>query len=61
QEVIPIVYKKKTSSKLESALNAVSAKLTTKDLLELNKEVSGDSKTDPAVAAKNWLKKAGLN
>ena len=61
QEVIPIVYKKKTSSKLEDALNAVSAKLTTKDLLELNKEVSGDSKTDPAVAAKNWLKKAGLN
>jgi osmoprotectant transport system substrate-binding protein len=60
QEVIPIVYKKKTSSKLEDALNAVSAKLTTKDLLELNKEVSGDSKTDPAVAAKNWLKKAGL-
>ena len=60
QEVIPIVYKKKASSKLEDALNAVSAKLTTKDLLELNKEVSGDSKTDPAVAAKNWLKKAGL-
>jgi osmoprotectant transport system substrate-binding protein len=61
QEVIPIVYKKKTSSKLESALNAVSAKLTTKDLLSLNSEVSGSSKTAPETAAKNWLKKAGLN
>ncbi len=60
QEVVPIVYKKKTSSKLESTLNAVSAKLTTKDLLALNSQVSGASKTDPAVAAKNWLKSVGL-
>lgn len=60
QEVVPVVYKKSTSPKLESTLNAVSAKLTTKDLLELNTQVSGDSKTDPATAAKNWLKKAGL-
>jgi len=60
QEVVPVVFKKKTSAKLESALNAVSAKLTTKDLLALNSQVSGDSKTDPAVAAKQWLKKAGL-
>jgi osmoprotectant transport system substrate-binding protein len=61
QEVLPVVYKKKTSAKLESVLNAVSAKLTTKDLLSLNSKVSGDSKTDPAVAAKAWLKSAGLN
>jgi osmoprotectant transport system substrate-binding protein len=60
QEVIPIVYKKSTSATLESTLNAVSAKLTTKDLLSLNTQVSGDSKTDPAVAAKAWLKSAGL-
>lgn len=60
QEVIPIVYKKKTSAKLESALNAVSAKLTTKDLLALNSEVTGASKTAPETAAKNWLAKAGL-
>jgi osmoprotectant transport system substrate-binding protein len=38
----------------------VSAALTTKDLTELNNEVSGTSKTDPAVAAKNWLKKENL-
>jgi osmoprotectant transport system substrate-binding protein len=41
-------------------VNKVSAALTTKDLIELNTEVSGDSKTDPGVAAKNWLKKANL-
>jgi len=60
QEVVPVVFKKRTSAKLESVLNAVSAKLTTKDLLALNSQVSGDSKTDPAVAATAWLKKAGL-
>jgi osmoprotectant transport system substrate-binding protein len=60
QEVVPIVSTSKISAKLTSVLNKVSAKLTTKDLLSLNGEVSGSSKTDPAVAAKNWLKQANL-
>jgi osmoprotectant transport system substrate-binding protein len=60
QEVVPIVSSSKVNAKLTSVLNKVSAKLTTADLLELNTEVSGDSKTDPAVAAKNWLAKANL-
>ena len=60
QEVVPIVSASKVNAKLTSVLNKVSAALTTKDLLALNGEVSGDSKTDPAVAAKNWLKKANL-
>jgi osmoprotectant transport system substrate-binding protein len=60
QEVVPIVSTSKVNAKLTSVLNKVSAKLTTADLLELNTEVQGDSKTDPAVAAKNWLKKANL-
>jgi osmoprotectant transport system substrate-binding protein len=60
QEVVPIVSTSKVNAKLTSVLNKVSAKLTTADLLELNTEVSGDSKTDPAVAAKNWLAKANL-
>jgi osmoprotectant transport system substrate-binding protein len=60
QEVVPIVSSSKVNAKLTSVLNKVSAKLTTADLLELNTEVSGDSKTDPAVAAKNWLSKANL-
>ena len=60
QQVVPVVFKKKSSAKLESVLNQVSAKLTTKDLLALNARVSGDSKTQPDVAAKDWLKKAGI-
>jgi len=60
QQVIPLVYKSKASSKLGDVLNKVSAKLTTKDLLALNAEVSGDKKTQPDVAAKDWLKSAGL-
>jgi osmoprotectant transport system substrate-binding protein len=60
QEVVPIVSTSKDSAKLASVLNKVSAALTTKDLLQLNTEVSGTSKTDPAVAAKNWLAKANL-
>jgi osmoprotectant transport system substrate-binding protein len=60
QEVVPIVSTSKVNAKLTSVLNKVSAKLTTKDLLSLNGEVTGDSKTDPAVAAKNWLAKANL-
>ena len=60
QEVVPIVTKKLATAKLRGILNAVDAKLTTSGLLALNEEVTGASKTDPAVAATNWLKKEGL-
>lgn len=60
QQVVPLVNKNKTSAKLESVLNSVSEKLTTKDLLALNSEVSGDAKTQPDVVAKAWLKKSGI-
>lgn len=60
QQVIPLVSSNKNSSKLAGVLNKVSAALTTQDLLELNTRVSGDSKTDPAQAAKDWLAKAKL-
>ncbi len=60
QEVVPIVSSSKVNAKLTSVLNKVSAALTTKDLLSLNTEVSGASKTDPAVAAKKWLAQANL-
>jgi osmoprotectant transport system substrate-binding protein len=60
QEVVPIVTKKLATAKLRGILNAVDAKLTTSGLLALNEEVTGSAKTDPAVAATNWLKKEGL-
>jgi len=38
----------------------VSAKLTTKDLLEFNKRISGDEKADPKTVASDWLKQNGF-
>ena len=60
QQVIPLVSASKNSTKLADVLNKVSAALTTQVLLELNTQVSGDSKTDPAQAVKDWLSKAKL-
>lgn len=60
QQVIPLLSSSKNSSKLAEVLNKVSAALTTQDLLELNTQVVGPSKTDPAQAAKDWLAKAKL-
>jgi osmoprotectant transport system substrate-binding protein len=60
QEVVPIITKSLATSQVTSTLDAVDAKLTTADLLKLNEEVAGASKTDPAVAAKNWLTSKGL-
>jgi osmoprotectant transport system substrate-binding protein len=60
QQVIPLVSASKNSTKLADVLNKVSAALTTQVLLELNTQVSGDSKMDPAQAAKDWLSKAKL-
>jgi osmoprotectant transport system substrate-binding protein len=60
QQVIPLVFASKNSTKLADVLNKVSAALTTQVLLELNTQVSGDSKMDPAQAAKDWLSKAKL-
>jgi osmoprotectant transport system substrate-binding protein len=61
QEVVPILSKSVASAKVLSVLNAVSAKLTTSELLALNEQVQGSTKTDPAAAAKAWLQKQGLS
>jgi len=60
QQVVPIVGKAKASDDVASVLNSVSSKLTTDDLLKLNQQVSGSSKTDPQTAAKAFLKEKGL-
>ena len=60
QQVVPIVGKAKASDDVATVLNSVSSKLTTDDLLKLNQQVSGSSKTDPQAAAKAWLKEKGL-
>ncbi len=59
QNVLPLVNKAKASSTVTSALNAVSAKLDTKTLIDLLTKVVAD-KQDPVAVAKAWLASAGL-
>ncbi|MDQ4501971.1 ABC transporter substrate-binding protein [Sinomonas sp. ASV322] len=60
QQVVPLVNTANLSDAAKKALNAVSAKLTTADLINLNRAVSGNQKQSPADAAKAWLKDKGL-
>ncbi|GAB3282566.1 ABC transporter substrate-binding protein [Sinomonas notoginsengisoli] len=60
QQVVPLVRTDTVSDKAKSALNAVSKQLTTEDLVNLNRSVSGTQKQSPADAAKAWLKEKGL-
>lgn len=59
--VVPLVSSQKKSEELKKVLDAVSAKLTTKDLIELNTAVSGNSGIDPEEAARNWLAAKGFD
>ncbi|MFI9644942.1 ABC transporter substrate-binding protein [Streptomyces sp. NPDC052040] len=59
ENVQPLVHKSGLSQKGVEALNAVSAKLDTAALLDLDSQVQLDHK-DPLDVAKAWLKSAGL-
>ncbi len=61
QNVVPLFNASKKSDKLLAALNAVSAQLTTAELIELNEAVSGAGKTEPKAAAAAWVAAKGLN
>ncbi|MFF3330921.1 ABC transporter substrate-binding protein [Streptomyces sp. NPDC002888] len=58
--VTPLAYKSGLSQEGVDALNAVSAKLDTKTLLDLDLQVQLENK-DPLDVAKAWLKSAGLD
>jgi len=58
--VVPLVNSQKMSEALKKVLDAVSAKLTTADLVALNTAVSGNSGVDPEEAARDWLKDKGF-
>ena len=60
QQIVPIVSTDKASDEVKTILDSVSSTLTTEDLLQLNKQVSGSSKTDPQVAAEDFLKSKNL-
>ncbi|HEY8479685.1 MAG TPA: glycine betaine ABC transporter substrate-binding protein [Spirillospora sp.] len=59
QNVTPLVHKESVNDTARAALNAVSAKLTTEDLLAMMKRVVID-KDDQEKVAEDWLKKSGL-
>ena len=60
QNVVPLIAEKKASDKVEDVLDAVSAELTTQDLLDLNGKNQGPDKAKPADLAKEWLTSKGL-
>ena len=59
--IVPLVNSQKKSDRLKDVLDAVSAKLTSGGLADLNASVSGNSGIDPDQAARNWLHDNGFN
>jgi len=59
--IVPLVNSQKKSDRLKGVLDAVSAKLTTSGVAELNAAVSGNSGIDPDEAARNWIRDNGFD
>ncbi|GAB2863155.1 ABC transporter substrate-binding protein [Actinoallomurus bryophytorum] len=59
ENVTPLIYKSGVDANAQATLNAVSAKLTTQDLLAMMTKLVTD-KDDPNTVAKGWLSQAGL-
>ncbi|MDO9457470.1 ABC transporter substrate-binding protein [Nocardioides sp.] len=60
QNIVPLVSDAAYTDELADVLNAVSAELTTDDLIALRDRVEGDEKASAATAAEDWLKDKGL-
>ena len=59
--VVPLVSSQKKSDQLKTVLDAVNAKLTTDDLIELNTATSGNAGIDPDEAARKWVQDNGFD
>ncbi len=59
QNVTPLIYRAALSATGRTVLNAVSAKLTTDDLLDMNTKISVN-RIDTRTVAKEWLQQVGL-
>jgi osmoprotectant transport system substrate-binding protein len=59
--VVPLVSSQKKSDELKTVLDAVSAKLTTEALIELNTATSGNAGIDPDEAARDWVQDNGFD
>jgi osmoprotectant transport system substrate-binding protein len=55
QQVVPLAAEDRLSSDAAAALDELSAKLTTEDLVELNQQVTGEDPISPSAAAEEWL------
>ena len=53
---MPLLSSQKMSDEIKTVLDAVSARLSTKGLTELNASVSGNSGIDPDEAARQWVR-----
>jgi len=60
QNVLPLINETKATDGVKATLNAVSAQLTTDDLIDLNEKVINEQQ-DPAAVAKAWLADTGLD
>ena len=60
QNVLPLLADSIYTDELGEVLNAVSAELTTDDLIALRDRVEGDEKASAATAAADWLEEKGL-
>jgi len=60
QQVLPLYNEAKVTDKAKEALNNVSKTLTTDDLINLNRAVSGSQKQNAKDAAAAWLKDKGI-
>ncbi|GAA5225926.1 ABC transporter substrate-binding protein [Paeniglutamicibacter antarcticus] len=60
QQVVPVAAEGKLDDTAMQTLDAISAKLSTEELIKLNEQVSGDAKVEPKQAAITWLTDQGL-
>lgn len=60
QNVVPLINSAKATETVRQVLNEVSAKLTTKVLVELNTRLASPERPDVAQVAKDWVSSVGL-
>ncbi|GDY31251.1 ABC transporter substrate-binding protein [Gandjariella thermophila] len=60
QNVVPLINAKKANDTVKQTLNAISAKLDTKALADLDARLSAPDHPDAAAVAKDWLASVGL-
>lgn len=60
QQVVPVGRTAKMDDAAKAAIAQVQTKLTTSDLVDLNRKVSGHNKISPSEAAAEWLKSKGI-